>query len=182
MENDLIPIVPAAHYFCGGIKTDLEGRSEVKNLYAIGENACTGVHGANRLASVSLLEALTYGILSAKSILSDINEFDCEIKNSINDWVYPKNQEKVDKILIKNDMQILKNTMWDYVGIFRTQKRLKRALADIEYLEHRVQKFYSETSLNRDIIELRNSILIGKIIIKACMNNKKSLGCHFITD
>lgn len=177
-----IPIVPAAHYFCGGIKVDLFGRSNLTHLYAIGEVSCTGVHGANRLASVSLLEGLVWGIRAADHISKTISNENQSDYNKIAPWKSVKTSEIIDPILVSQDWLSIRNTMWNYTGIIRTKSRLNRASADLSYLSHRIEQFYRESSLTKDIIELRNGILSALIIVRAALRNEKSLGCHFRKD
>ncbi len=179
-----IPIVPASHYFCGGIKVDINGRTSLKNLYAIGEVSCTGLHGANRLASVSLLEGLLWGKRSADDIRDKLvksNEvIDKKRFKHIPDWEAPASSEEFDPLLINQDWQVIKSTMWNYAGIIRTEKGLERARADLSYYAHRIFKFYKEAKLNKSIIELRNAIVSSQIIVDSALHNKKSLGCHYI--
>jgi L-aspartate oxidase len=181
ITKEPIPIVPSAHFFCGGIKIDLNGRTSLKNLYALGEVSCSGLHGANRLASTSLLEGLVW----AKNIAEDIKENFKEIRRSrlenIADWETPKsNMEEFDPLIIGQDLQVIKLTMWNYAGIIRTNKGLERAKADLNYYSHRIIKFYKEAKLNRSIIELRNAIITASIIVDQAIHNTKSLGCHYI--
>jgi len=180
ITRDPIPVVPAAHYFCGGIKTDLNGRTSIPGLYAAGEAACTGVHGANRLASVSLLEALYFGQKIGTYISKKARAPRKSLLNTIPDWIYPVEEEEFDPLLISNDLLSIQMTMWNYAGIIRSRKRLLRARADLNYLSHRIERFYNTAQLSRDIIELRNAVLAGGIIVKAAYANKKSIGCHFI--
>ncbi len=178
-----IPIVPASHFFCGGVKVDITGKSSVKNLYAVGEVSCTGLHGANRLASVSLLEGLYWGKNCAMDIIKILSNGKNINKNRLNripDWKMPKNIVDFDPLLINQDWQAIKSTMWNYAGIIRTEKGLERAKADLSYYDHRIFSFYKEARLNRDIIELRNAIVSSQIIVNSAIHNKKSLGCHFI--
>jgi L-aspartate oxidase len=177
-----IPIVPAAHFFCGGIKVDKRGRSSIKNLYAIGEVSCTGLHGANRLASFSLLEGLLWGKNAAEDITKNIKEIKMSRFNEIPDWKAPSNSEEFDIILIYQDWKAIKLTMWNYSGIIRTKKGLERAQSDLNYDAHRIFKFYKEAKLNRDIIELRNAIVTAQIIVDSAIHNDKSIGCHFIKE
>jgi len=175
-----IPVVPAAHFFCGGIKVDINGQSSIKNLYAIGESSCTGLHGANRLASDSLLEGLLWGKRSALDIVNNCKQIDGKRLESIPDWKMPKNIEEFDPILIYQDWNAIKLTMWNYTGIIRTKKGLERAQSDLNYHSHRIFKFYKEAKLNRDIIELRNAIVSAQIIVDSAMHNDKSIGCHYV--
>lgn len=175
-----IPVVPAAHYFCGGIKVGLTGRSSVPGLYAVGEAACTGVHGANRLASVSLLEGLFFGWRAGKDAARSAVPVSDRLRRSIPDWVEPAAAEEFDPVLIQQDMLTIQSTMWNYAGVIRTRKRLVRALADLNYLRHRVEQFYREARLSRAIIELRNATLAAHIVVAAAYSNGKSRGCHFV--
>ena len=186
LENGLditkepIPIVPAAHYFCGGVKVDLSGRTSINNLYAIGEVSCTGVHGANRLASTSLLEGLLWAKLAADDILKD----NIQIKNSkfesIPDWKKPEYVDDFDPLLLVQDWKAIQMTMWNYAGIIRTRKGLLRAKSDLEYYSHRIFKFYEKARLDREIISLRNAVVNATIIVRAALRNSKSIGCHFV--
>lgn len=180
ITKQAIPIVPAAHYFCGGVKVDLEGRSSVKNLYAIGEVSCTGLHGSNRLASTSLLEGLLWGKSCADSIIKNFIQIKKERYDDIPDWQFPAKTEEFDPLLLKQDMQAIQLTMWNYAGIIRTTKGLQRAVSDLNYYYHRIIKFYSSAVLNSSIIELRNAVVSSQIIVKAALRNKKSLGCHYL--
>jgi L-aspartate oxidase len=182
ITKEPIPIVPAAHYFCGGIKADINGATNIGNLYAIGEVSCTGVHGANRLASVSLLEGLYWGKRSAEFIIKQDNRYDSKRLDTLPDWHLPETTEIFDPLLIKQDWQTIKLTMWNYVGIVRTTKGLERARADLNYIEHRIYKFYKEARLNKNIIELRNAVVNAQIIVNAALHNTRSTGCHFLKD
>jgi L-aspartate oxidase len=178
--TDPIPVVPAAHYFCGGIKVDLHGSTSISGLYAIGEASCTGLHGANRLASMSLLEGLFFGNKVIDSIINQRKEIPDALRKSIADWICPSREEEFDPILINQDMLNIQTTMWNYAGIIRKQKRLVRALSDLNYLSHRIEKFYKQAKITRKIIELRNSVLTATLIVRAAFANKISRGCHFI--
>jgi L-aspartate oxidase len=180
IEKEPIPVVPAAHYFCGGIKVDLFGQTGVSGLYAVGESSCTGVHGANRLASVSLLEALVFGIRTGRHISQNRVDLPSQLLANIPEWIYPKNEEDFDTMLIHHDLQNIRNTMWNYVGIIRTKKRLERALSDLNYLNHRIERFYIEAKVSRRIIELRNAVLSGTLVARAAVSNSRSIGCHFV--
>lgn len=180
ITKEAIPIVPAAHYFCGGIKVDVNGMSSVKNLYAIGEVSCTGLHGANRLASTSLLEGLVWAKRASESIISSFKNISKDRFDAIPEWQTPKYTEEFDPLLLKQDMQAIRMTMWNYAGIVRTKKGLDRARSDLNYYSHRILKFYHTAMLKRDIIELRNSIVTAQIIVNSAIHNTKSLGCHYI--
>jgi len=181
ITREPIPVVPAAHYFCGGVKTDLDGATNVLGLYAVGETACTGVHGANRLASVSLLEGLLFGYRAGTYIASTpAEQLSDAMPAAIPDWVYPSPEEEFDPVLIRDDLLNIQSTMWNYAGIIRTRKRLLRAISDLNYLEHRVERFYRGAKLTREIVELRNSVVAASIIAQAAASNRESIGCHYI--
>ncbi len=182
ITREPIPIVPAAHYLCGGIKTDLTGKTSIRNLYAVGEVACTGLHGANRLASVSLLEGLFWGKVAGENIAAMGEQIAPGRFEAIPDWRKPHYTQEFDPLLIDQDMKIIQLTMWNYAGIIRTQKGLTRAEADLEYYTHRVLKFYRESKIAKDIIELRNAVVSSSLIVKAALKNRKSVGCHYIRD
>jgi L-aspartate oxidase len=181
ISREPIPVVPAAHYSCGGIKVDLNGATSVRGLYAVGETACTGVHGANRLASVSLLEGLVYGIKAGRRA-ADTAESVSDCMRSIPDWIYPDNQQEFDPILIHHDLKHIRTTMWYYAGIIRTRHRLSRAISDLNYMRHRIEQFYRTAAITREIIELRNAIITGQIIVNAAASNPVSRGCHFMAE
>ena len=180
IRREPIPVVPAAHYFCGGVKVGLTGRTSVPGLYAAGETACTGVHGANRLASVSLLEALYFGHAAGVDAAGNLAAVPEELKKNIPDWVHPSPAEEFDPVLIQQDMLNIQSTMWNYAGIIRNRKRLERALADLNYLSHRIEQFYKQAKLSRSIIELRNAVLAANVIVSAAYSNSHSLGCHYL--
>jgi L-aspartate oxidase len=175
-----IPVVPAAHYFCGGVKVGLSGRSSVPGLFAAGETACTGVHGANRLASVSLLEGLYYGTRAGEEAAKSPAAISDRLKKGIPDWVYPSPSEDFDPVLIAQDLVYIQSTMWNYAGIIRTRKRLERALADLNYLSHRIERFYRHAKVSRPIIELRNAMVAAQVVVTAAYSNGKSRGCHYV--
>jgi L-aspartate oxidase len=180
IRREPIPVVPAAHYFCGGVKVGLTGRTSVPGLYAAGETACTGVHGANRLASVSLLEGLYFGHAAGKDAAKSTASASERLRRSIPDWVSPSPAEEFDPVLIQQDMLTIQTTMWNYAGIIRNRKRLERALADVNYLSHRIEQFYRQAVISRPIVELRNALLAARLIVSAAYSNGKSLGCHFV--
>ena len=174
--KDLIPVVPAAHYLCGGIHTDLKGRTNIVGLRAVGECACTGLHGANRLASTSLMECVTMGRRAANEdvIDSHTRKNDWEV----NAWISEKN--KVDETLVQQDLELIKKTLWNYVGLIRTTARLDRAEKIINELIYEVRQFYAQTELSEDLLHLRNAVEVARLIIHAASRNKKSLGCHYL--
>lgn len=178
MATTPIPVVPAAHYTCGGVKTDLQGRTNLKRLYAVGEVACTGLHGANRLASTSLLEGLTWGYIAAEDILSRLEEFPDYQLTKIKDWT--EGQEEVDLALVAQDQLTLKQTMWNYVGLSRSQNRLARARAMFLELQDEIAKFYRHAQLNDELIGLRNGVEVAFMVLNASMRNKQSVGCFYL--
>ncbi|MCX6554743.1 MAG: FAD-dependent oxidoreductase [Candidatus Aminicenantes bacterium] len=181
IEEKPIPVVPAAHYSCGGVLCDLNGRSSIRNLYAVGEVSATGVHGANRLASVSLLEALVWGVKAAEDILATIaDDKDPYVIAEVPAWKYPFPQEKLDPALVWQDLVTIKTLMWNYNGIIRTVKRMERAKADLEYLKHRIEKFYQQSEIGNRIITLRDSVQAALLIVEAALRNRVSRGAHFI--
>ena len=177
-----IPIVPASHYFCGGIKVDTYGRTSINNLFAIGEVSCTGLHGANRLASVSLLEGLLWAKRSADYIMNNFIKISPSRFNEIPEWKSPQNTVDFEPLLIYQDWKAIKLTMWNYAGIIRTKRGLERALSDLNYYMHRIFKFYKEARLTVDIIELRNAVVTAQIIVDSAIHNEISIGCHYIKD
>jgi L-aspartate oxidase len=144
----------------------------------VGECACTGVQGANRLASVSLLEGLFWGVRIGTR--AGGGRMGKPLAAAIPDWVYPSDEEVFDPILENQDFRTIQSTMWNYAGIIRTRKRLQRALADLSYLAHRIEQFYREARLTRGIIELRNGVLAAELIVRAALSNPVSRGCHYI--
>jgi L-aspartate oxidase len=182
IEKESIPVVPAAHYFCGGILIGENGNTTLPGLYAVGESSCSGAHGANRLASVSLLEALVYGKRAGVGASSSKNRK--EYFKDIADWIYPRNVNTTnnDPLLILQDWNNLKSTMWNYVGIIRTETRLTRAESDLRNLFSRIADYYRNTTLTKPKIELRNGILVANLIAQSARRNHKTIGCHFIKD
>lgn len=173
-----IPVVPAAHYACGGVKTDLKARSTMKRLYAVGEVACTGLHGANRLASTSLLEGLTWGYIAAEDIMQNFASTPEYDQEKIKDW--KQGHEEIDLALITQDQMTLKQTMWNYVGLSRSQNRLARARAMFLELQDEITKFYKHAKLHDELIGLRNGVEVGFMVLNASMRNKQSVGCFYL--
>jgi len=180
ITRESIPVVPAAHYCCGGILVDTLGKTTLNNLYAVGEVACTGVHGANRLASTSLLEGLVWGFRAAKDIASIFNPKKNYHISDIHDWYYPNKEEEIDPALINQDWLYIRNTMWNYTGIIRTKKRLERARADLDYLRHRIDRFYKEARMDSKVVGLKHGIQVAMLINHAARNNLISRGAHYI--
>lgn len=180
MTKEPIPVVPAAHYTCGGVKTDLKGRTSLKRLYAVGEVACTGLHGANRLASTSLLEGLTWGYIAAEDIIGYVKDVPNYELSKIKDWTL--GLEEVDLALIAQDQLTLKQTMWNYVGLSRSKNRLQRARAMFIELQDEISRFYKNAQLHDDLIGLRNGVEVAFMVLNASLRNKKSVGCFYLKD
>ena len=180
ITREPIPVVPAAHYCCGGVLADGWGRTSLDGLYAVGEVACTGVHGANRLASTSLLEGLVWGTRAARDIGGRFDEVRPCRPVDIHQWYYPRKEEEIDPALINQDWLTIRSTMWNYAGIIRTRKRLERAKSDLEYLRHRVERFYREARMDAKVVGLRHGIQVALMITHAALANPVSRGAHFI--
>ena len=176
-----IPVVPAAHYFCGGVWADEWGRTSVPNLYAIGEVACAGVHGANRLASTSLLEGLVWGNRAARDIAAR-GQLRAVSPEDVPHWEEEGLEEEADPALIWRDMRTIQHTMWHYVGLVRSGRRLARALRDLIHLKQEVEDFYRATKLNDALIGLRHSVQAALIVAGAAKRNRQSRGCHYRDD
>ncbi len=184
ITRERIPVVPAAHFSCGGVHADLQGRTNVRHLNAIGETACTGLHGANRLASTSLLECLVSAKLTAAADVSEIGAAD---KVRITDFaaVRPRawrSPEKgADPLLVAQDLQQIQQTMWNYAGIIRSPRRLERARRVLAGLREDIQAFYRDCRPTRELIELRNAVQTALLVVHAASLNPVSKGCHFVT-
>jgi L-aspartate oxidase len=174
-----IPVVPAAHYFCGGVLVDEWGCTSCAGLYAVGEVSCTGLHGANRLASTSLLEGLVWGDGVGRYILD--HPRDLIDASHVPDWVYLGTVEP-DRALIEGDMTTIRNIMWHYVGLIRTQDRLDRADRELRHLFHEIERFYRTAYLNDALIGLRNAIQAARIVLFAARRNLVSRGTHYRAD
>lgn len=173
-----IPVVPAVHFMCGGVMTDDVGRTDINNLYAIGETACTGLHGANRLASNSLLECLVFGQSAAEDILAQPER----LIPTLPYWDESRVTDADEEVLITHTWDELRRSMWNYVGIVRTDKRLSRALHRIHMLRDEVHEFYSNFKISNDLIELRNLLQVAELIVRSAMERKESRGLHYSKD
>lgn len=185
MKHDLVPVVPAAHYFCGGVLVDNRARTTLERLYAAGECSCTGVHGANRLASTSLLEGLLWGYSAGEDINKRMTKsapLSRKLNESIPDWISGADKQNEDPALIAQDWSNIRNTMWNYVGVSRTAPRLSRAFGDLRKLTKDLQDFYKETALSKPIIDLFHGSQAAYIITLAALRNKETKGCHYRAD
>ena len=184
ITREPIPVVPAAHYFCGGVQVDLWGRSTIQNLYAVGEVSCTGLHGANRLASTSLLEGLVWGMRAAEQIEETFRSSAPRTlgRDAVPPWDESGLTQEADKTLIQGDMQTIQNIMWHYVGLIRSGDRLSRAIRELRHLQNEIETFYRTTKLSDGLIGLRNAVEVALIVAQAARHNRQSRGCHFRTD
>jgi L-aspartate oxidase len=173
-----VPVVPAAHYFCGGVLVDASGRSSVDRLFAVGETACTGVHGANRLASTSLLEGLVWGMRAAHEILEQ-NAQQTPDEDEIPVWHYGDLESEADPALIQGDMQTIRSLMWHYVGLVRSEQRLNRAMRELVNLRLNIEDFYRRARVSDELIGLRNSVQAALLVAGAAGRNRMSRGCHY---
>ncbi len=182
ITSEPIPIVPAFHFSCGGVQTDMSGHTNIRRLFAVGEVACTGLHGANRLASTSLLEGLVFG--------KRIADYICQNRESIMDYDYPEVpdwidtgiEDTIDPALIQQDWASLKNIMWNYVGAIRSKKRLARAISDLKNLRDEIEDFYRDTKVDKSIVELRNAVQTGLMVAYQAWTNRESIGAHYRVD
>jgi L-aspartate oxidase len=180
ITTDPIPVVPAAHYTCGGIMVDKNGQTDLLNLYAIGETSFTGLHGANRMASNSLLECVVYARSAADHIKQNIGQI--LETDTPNDWDDSRVTNSDEDVVIAHNWDELRRFMWDYVGIVRTQKRLERAQHRIKLLQREISEYYSNYKVGNDLIELRNLTTVAQLIIRSAMERKESRGLHYSLD
>jgi len=173
-----IPVVPAEHYTCGGVMTDRRGRTDIPGLYAIGETACTGLHGANRLASNSLLECLVFGMAAARDIL----EQPAAPSPALPEWDESRVTDADEEIVIAHNWDELRRFMWDYVGIVRTNKRLERALHRIKLLQDEIHDYYSNFRVTNDLLELRDLVQTAELIVRSAQLRHESRGLHYSRD
>ena len=180
MAHDLIPIVPSAHYCCGGIRAAVDGVTSLPGLYAVGETACTGLHGANRLASNSLLEALVCAYQTAGRIVAHPTQVPAPLR--IPDWEYGTAVASDEAVMVAHNWMEVRTCMWDYVGIVRTDKRLERALRRIRNLRREIREYYFDYLVTADTLELRNLALVAELIVRSAMRRKESRGLHYTLD
>jgi L-aspartate oxidase len=185
ITREPIPVVPAAHYFCGGVAVDEWGRSSIENLYAVGEVSCTGLHGANRLASTSLLEGLVWGHRAAQHIegvLAVGQAASLPSPDRVPSWDESGLVADADPALIQGDMQTIQNIMWHYVGLVRSADRLSRAIRELRHLQNEIETFYRTTRLSDGLIGLRNAVEAALVVAQAARHNRQSRGCHYRQD
>jgi L-aspartate oxidase len=180
MTKGPIPVVPAAHYTCGGVLTDLAGRTDMPGLYAVGETAFTGLHGANRMASNSLLECIVFGFAAADDIRAHMDAG--EIPKNLPAWDESRVTDSDEEVVVSHNWSELRHFMWDYVGIVRTNKRLKRALSRMELLQHEIEEYYGNFRITSDLVELRNLTLVAGLIIQSAQSRRESRGLHYTLD
>lgn len=177
MARQPVPVVPAAHYSCGGVAVDLHGRTSVRSLRAAGEVACTGIHGANRLASTSLLEGLVWGVQSAESIAAELDAHPFPDPDSVDPWVLE--HDETDPALVQQDWMTIRQTMWNYVGLVRTRRNMERALRILRGLQFDVESFYRRAQLSDELIGLRNGAQTALAVVHAALRNRTSRGAHY---
>lgn len=172
-----VPVVPAAHYSCGGIGVDLEGRTNITGLRAVGEVSCTGVHGANRLASTSLLEAVTWGWIAGEGAVREVAEHPIPVEDEVESWKLER--EEPDPALMQQDWLTIKHTMWNYVGLVRNTRRMNRALHILRDLQFEVESFYRRARLTDDLLGLRNGVQTALALTHGALRNRVSRGSHY---
>jgi L-aspartate oxidase len=183
MTREPVPVVPAAHYACGGVAVDLDGRTDLRGLYAVGEVAHTGMHGANRLASNSLLEAVVFSERAAGSAIDELREHGSERGGwHVPEWTGNAAGPVPEGVLIDHSWDVVRRIMWDYVGIVRTERRLELASRRLDAIRAEVADYVSRYPVNRDLIELRNISLVGTLIIRSALRRKESRGLHWMED
>ena len=182
MSTSPIPVVPAAHYMCGGVTTDLHGRTTLPGLWAIGEVSCTGLHGANRLASNSLLEAVVFGRRAAERVAQTLAESGKEPLPEVPDWEVGAAQPSEEQVVVAHSWDEIRRLMWNYVGIVRSESRLRRAARRISVFEEEIREYYWQHTVTRDLLELRNIQTVAELIIASAASRRESRGLHYTID
>ena len=182
MTKEPVPVVPAAHYMCGGVVTDMAGKTDIDRLYAVGETACTGLHGANRLASNSLLEAVVFADSASKDAINRLAAFPATKEGELPLWDEAGTTDSTEAITVSHNWDEIRLFMWNYVGIVRSDKRLKRARNRIDLIQAEIKEYYWDFRVTSNLIELRNIATVGELIIQCAMLRKESRGLHYNID
>jgi L-aspartate oxidase len=180
ITREPIPVVPAAHYTCGGVMAHADARTDIPGLYAIGETAYTGLHGANRMASNSLLECLVFGEIAANEILADIDR--PTVPPELPPWDESRVTDSDEEVVVAHNWDELRRFMWDYVGIMRSNKRLQRAKSRCDLLRREIREYYSNFRVTSDLLELRNLMEVADLIIRSALARRETRGLHTMTN